>query len=315
MKTATVALGGNSLIRPEDRGTAEEQFKRIKRTCEKLGDMISEGYELVLTHGNGPQVGNILLQNELASAEVPALPLDVCGAESQGQIGYMFQQTLGNELSRRGIDKVISSIITQVVVDKGDPAFANPTKFIGPYYSEEEAEKKKKERNWIIKETSNGKYRRVVPSPEPQRIVESDIIQDLIFAEKNDYIVIGAGGGGVPVVEEDGNLKGVEGVIDKDKATAVLASQIQESFLILLTNVERVYLNFGEENEESIQEMTAEEAERYLNEGHFPAGSMGPKIKASIDFLEKGGEKVLITAPERLLKALDGKTGTYIYSR
>lgn len=315
MKSATVALGGNSLLRQEDEGTAEEQFERMKKTCERLAVMIEKGYDLVLTHGNGPQVGNILLQNELASSEVPPLPLDVCGAESQGQIGYMFQQTLKNELNKHDIDMTISSVITQVIVDGDDPAFKNPTKFVGPFYSKEKAEELRKVKDWDIKETSNGKYRRVVPSPDPQNIVESDLIQDLVFAEDKSYVVIAAGGGGVPVIEERGKLEGVEGVIDKDKATAVLASQIEETFLVLLTTVEQVYLNYGEENEEPISSMNVQEAQKYLEEGHFPEGSMGPKIEASIDFLEDSGEKVLITTPEKLLDALDGETGTYINSR
>ncbi len=315
MKSATVALGGNSLLRQEDEGTAEEQFERMKKTCERLAVMIEKGYDLVLTHGNGPQVGNILIQNELASSEVPPLPLDVCGAESQGQIGYMFQQTLKNELNKHDIDMTISSVITQVIVDGDDPAFKNPTKFVGPFYSKEKAEELRKVKDWDIKETSNGKYRRVVPSPDPQNIVESDLIQDLVFAEDKSYVVIAAGGGGVPVIEERGKLEGVEGVIDKDKATAVLASQIEETFLVLLTTVEQVYLNYGEENEEPISSMNVQEAQKYLEEGHFPEGSMGPKIEASIDFLKNSGEKVLITTPEKLLDALDGETGTYIYSR
>ncbi len=313
MKTATVALGGNSLIRPGDKGTAEEQFQRMGKTCEKLASMITRGYELVLTHGNGPQVGNILLRNELSSSKVPSLPLDVCGAESQGQIGYMFQQTLRNELIKRDIDMIISSIITQVVVDEDDPAFKDPTKFIGPSYTKEETKDMEKKKNWVIKKTAEDKYRRVVPSPEPKEIVESEIIHDLVFAEDKNYVVIGAGGGGVPVIKKNGMLKGVEGVIDKDKATSVLASEIDETFLVLLTNVEKVFLDYGKESEEPLDSVSIREAKRYLDQGHFPPGSMGPKVEASIDFLKNGGEKVLITTPEKILEALDGKTGTFIH--
>lgn len=312
MKTALVALGGNSLLRPEDHGTAEEQFSRMKETCNILSDMIVEGYDIVFTHGNGPQVGNILLQNEIAAHSIPAMPLDICGAQSQGQIGYMFQQTLKNELIDKDIDRSIASVVTQVIVDRGDPAFDNPSKFVGPYYTEDEANRIREEKGWTIKKTSDGKYRRVVPSPEPKKIVESEIISDLVFSGEEGYIVIVAGGGGVPVIEEDGKITGVEGVIDKDLASAVLAESIDERFFIMLTRVDKVYINFGEENEKGLNKITLEEAERYLEKGHFPPGSMGPKIKASIHFLKHGGEKVLITSPEKLSKALNEEAGTYI---
>ncbi|MFW6037987.1 MAG: carbamate kinase [Candidatus Saliniplasma sp.] len=312
MKTALVALGGNSLLRPEDEGTAEDQFRRMSETCKKLADMISDGYDIVFTHGNGPQVGNILIQNEHTSDLVPPMPLDICGAESQGQIGYMFQQTLKNELNKKGINRSIISLVTQVLVDEDDPAFNDPSKFVGPYYNEEEMEKLEKEKGWTMKKTPNEKYRRVVPSPEPKEIIESDVIYDIVFSGEEGYIAIAAGGGGVPVIESNGELEGVEGVIDKDLASAVLASNIDEKFFIMLTRVDRVYLNFGEENEQALSEITLEEAKRYLKEGHFPPGSMGPKIKASIHFLEKGGEKVLITSPEKLYQALDKEDGTYI---
>ncbi|MBS3816874.1 MAG: carbamate kinase [Candidatus Thermoplasmatota archaeon] len=314
MKTATIALGGNSLMRPEDHGTAQEQFERMESTCEGLAEMVVEGYDLVLTHGNGPQVGNILLQNEIASHSVPALPLDICGAESQGQIGYMFQQTLENELNKKGLQRTVSSIITQVIVDEDDPAFKNPSKFIGPGYNESEAERIRREKDWDIKETSEGEYRRVVPSPKPQEIVEREVLEDLVFSENEGHIVVAAGGGGVPVVkDENGLLRGVEAVIDKDRASEVLAADIDETFFVMLTKVEKVYLNYGEENEEPIDSMTVTEAKKYLDQGHFPPGSMGPKIEASIHFLEEGGEKVLITSPENLLDALNEETGTYIY--
>jgi len=312
MKTAVVALGGNSLIRPEDNGTAQEQFSRMKETCNIVTDMIVDGYDIVFTHGNGPQVGNILLQNEIAAHSIPAMPLDICGAESQGQIGYMFQQTLKNQLIAKGIDRSIASVVTQVIVDDDDPAFDNPSKFVGPYYTEDEACRIKEDKGWTIKKTSDGKYRRVVPSPEPKKIVESEIISDLVFSGEEGYVVIAAGGGGVPVTEKEGKLTGIEGVIDKDLASAVLAESIDEEFFIMLTRVEQVYINFGEEDEKGLDKITLEEAEKYYEEGHFPPGSMGPKIKASIHFLKHGGEKVLITSPEKLSKALNGEAGTYI---
>ncbi len=313
MKTALVALGGNTLVKPEDEGTAKQQFEMMEKTCDKLAEMIKQGYDLVLTHGNGPQVGDILLQNEIAADSVPPMPLDICGAQSQGQIGYMFQQTLKNKLKENGMERNISSIITQVEVGEDDPAFDEPSKFIGPTYSEEEAEKIKKEKDWNIKKTARGEYRRVVPSPKPQSIVESKIIEDLVFSGEESYIVISAGGGGVPVLNQNGNLIGVEGVIDKDRASAVLANDIDEDFFIMLTNVEHAYLNFNKDDQKAIESMNIKEAKKYLEEGQFPPGSMGPKIEASINFLEKGGEKALITNPENLLDALDQKTGTYIY--
>ncbi|MEF8832787.1 MAG: carbamate kinase [Candidatus Thermoplasmatota archaeon] len=315
MKTALIALGGNTLVKPEDEGTAEQQFEMMEKTCDKLAEMIKEGYDIVLTHGNGPQVGDILLQNEIAADSVPPMPLDICGAQSQGQIGYMFQQTLKNKLKEIGIERNVSSIVTQVEVDEDDTAFNEPSKFVGPSYSEEEAEKIKRNKDWSIKETARGKYRRVVPSPKPQSIVESEVIEDLVFSGEESYIVISAGGGGVPVINDDGQLTGVEGVIDKDRASAVLANDIDEDFFIMLTNVEHVYLNFSEDDEKAIESMNVEEAKQYLEEGQFPAGSMRPKIEASIDFLENGGEKALITDPENLLDALDQKTGTYIYNK
>jgi len=314
MKTALVALGGNTLVRPEDEGTAEQQFEMMEKTCDKLAEMIKQGYDLVLTHGNGPQVGDILLQNEIAADSVPAMPLDICGAQSQGQIGYMFQQTLKNKLKEIGIERNISSIVTQVEVDKDDPAFEEPSKFIGPTYSEEEAEKIKQGKDWTIKKTARGKYRRVVPSPKPQGIVESEVIEDLVFSGEESHIVISAGGGGVPVMNDNGRLIGVEGVIDKDRASAVLANDIDENFFIMLTNVENAYLNFNQEDQKALQYINVEDAKKYLKDGHFPPGSMGPKIEASIDFLEKGGKEALITDPENLLEALDKKTGTHIYS-
>jgi len=312
MKTALIALGGNSLLRPEDEGTAEEQIDRMKETCNILADMIDHGYDLVFTHGNGPQVGNILIQNELSAETVPAMPLDICGAESQGQIGYIFQQTLKNALEEHGIHRNIASVITQVIVDKDDPAFEDPTKYVGPYYEKEKAERLKEMRGWKMKKTSDDKYRRVVPSPIPKKIVEAEVIQDLVFSGEQGFIIIAAGGGGVPVIEENGMIEGVEGVIDKDLASAVLASDIEETFFIMLTRVHKVYLNYGEKDERALDRITMEEAEQYLEEGHFPPGSMGPKIKASIHFLKGGGEKVLITSPEKLQEALKGDEGTYI---
>ncbi len=275
--------------------------------------MVEQGYELVLTHGNGPQVGNILIQNELASQVIPQMPLDICVAQSQGQIGYMFQQVFSNELKRRGINRAICSLITQVLVDKKDPAFANPTKFVGPYYSLTDAKRLKEEMGRVMREAENGMYRRVVPSPEPKMIIESTIIKDLVFSGEEGYIIIAAGGGGVPVVETEHGYVGVEGVIDKDLASAVLATNIKEKFFIMLTRVDKVSLNYGTPKQEDIDFMTVNEARKYMGEGHFPPGSMGPKIRASLYFMEQGGKKVLITSSQKLSSALEGEDGTYIY--
>lgn len=313
MKTALIALGGNALLLPDQKGSIEEQYKNMRVTCDILAEMIKEGYELVLTHGNGPQVGNMLMQNELASQVVPPMPLDICVAQSQGQIGYIFQQVLSNKLKMEGINRSICSLITQVLVDKDDPAFKDPTKYIGPYYLPSEANRLKEEKGWDIKEAENGKFRRVVPSPEPKSILESKIIRELVFSGEEGHIIIAAGGGGVPVVEEEEGYVGVEGVIDKDLASAVLAVDIEEEFFVMLTRVDKVCLNFGSSDERELDSMTVDQAKQYLEEGQFPPGSMGPKIKASIHFLENGGKRVLITSSEKLSAALDGKDGTYIY--
>lgn len=313
MKTALIALGGNSLLRPEDKGTAQEQFQRMRSTCTILCDMIEQGYELVLTHGNGPQVGNILIQNELGSNEVPSMPLDVCVAKSQGQIGYIFQQVLSNELKKRGIEKNVCSLVTQVLVDEDDPAFEDPTKYVGPYYPASELKRLEDEKGWVMKEAESGLYRRVVPSPRPIKILEYPMIKKLVFSEDEGHIIIAAGGGGVPVVEKEDEYVGVEGVIDKDLASAVLANDIRETFFIMLTRVDCVCLNFGKPDQKYINSMTVDEARTYLEEGHFPPGSMGPKIESSIRFIEGGGHKVLITSSEKLADALEGKDGTYIY--
>ncbi len=312
MKTALVALGGNSLLHPDDDGTVEEQYERMRSTCRILGDMIESGYELVLTHGNGPQVGNILMQNELSSQVVPPMPLDVCVAQSQGQIGYIFQQVLTSELIERGIERQVCSLVTQVLVDEDDPAFGEPTKFIGPYYPPSEAERLREQKGWKMKEAENGNYRRVVASPKPKRIIESSIIRDLVFSGDEGHVVIAAGGGGVPVIEKNGGFKGIDGVIDKDLASAVLAADIKEEFFIMITREDKVYLNYGESDQKPLDSISKEEAKRYLEDGHFPPGSMGPKIKASINFLERGGKKVLITSSDELSSALEGNGGTYI---
>ncbi|OYT58654.1 carbamate kinase [Euryarchaeota archaeon ex4484_178] len=309
METVVLAVGGNALLRPGDRGTAEEQMLRARETAESIYPLFKK-FKIVVTHGNGPQVGAILLQNENSKNIVPPMPLDICGAMSQGEIGYMLTQSFHNVLEEKGIDKRIVVILTRVLVDKNDPAFKNPTKPIGPFYSEEEAKKLAKEKGWHVIEDSGRGWRRVVPSPEPIEIVEKRAIRSLI---DEGFVVIAVGGGGIPVIKEDGNFVGVEGVIDKDLASATLGKDISADKLIILTSVDRVYLNFGKTNQRAIEKMSIEEARKYMKEGHFRKGSMYPKILASIRFLEHGGKEVLITSPEKIQEALDGENGTIIY--
>jgi len=265
---------------------------------------------VVITHGNGPQVGFILLRSELASHVLHTVPLDSCGADTQGAIGYMIQQSLYNEFLKRGMRKQAVTVVTQVVVDKDDPAFQNPTKPIGPFYTEEEAKRLAAERGWVVKDDAGRGWRRVVPSPIPQEIVEQEAIKALI---EQGFVVIGVGGGGIPVVrQEDGSLRGVEAVIDKDYASSLLASGIGADLFLISTAVEKVALNYGQPNQVWLDRMTVAEAKRYLAEGHFPPGSMGPKIEAIIQFLERGGKEAIITSPENIERALAGETGTRI---
>ncbi len=308
-RLAVVAIGGNSITKAGQRGTIPEQFANARETSRHIAGMIARGHDVVVTHGNGPQVGNILLRAELATTVLPPLPLDTCGADSQGGMGYMIQQVLGDELRLASVDKVAVTVVTQVVVDSDDPAFAKPTKPIGPFYTQEEAERKEMEEGWNVVEDANRGWRRVVPSPMPKRVVEAPAIKALLEA---GCVVISVGGGGIPVVEENGSLRGVEAVIDKDHASRLLANDIGAELLLITTDIEQVALNFGSENPTWLRELTVESARRYYDEGHFAAGSMGPKILAGIAFLEGGGEEVIITNPASIGRALDGETGTRI---
>jgi carbamate kinase len=314
MKTAVVAIGGNAITRASEEATLENQMRNLRETCFHLARMIAAGYDMVLTHGNGPQVGNILLQNELARDDIPPMPLDVCVAESQGLLGYMIQQALTEQLDRLGVKKVVTCMVTRVLVDEKDPAFNSPTKPIGLYYTSEEAEKIAKEEGAaFIEDIKRGGFRRVVPSPRPVKILECSAIRRLVFGgEKQAEVVIAAGGGGIPVVRRNGRFEGVEAVIDKDLAAAVLAHDIEEKLFIMLTDADRVYLDFTSENPKPLQQVGVKSLETYMNEGQFPAGTMGPKIEAAIQFLAGGGEKVIITSPEKLEAALEGKAGTHI---
>ncbi|ODN29879.1 carbamate kinase [Fervidobacterium thailandense] len=307
-KLAVVAIGGNAVNRPGEEPTAENMIRNLSETANYLATMLEE-YDIVITHGNGPQVGNILVQQDLAKHVIPPFPLDVNDAQTQGSLGYMISLTLRNELKKKGINREVVALITQIIVSKDDPGFSKPSKPVGPFYSKEEAEKLAAEKGWIMKEDAGRGWRRVVPSPQPLDIVEKDVIKMLV---EQDVIVIAAGGGGIPVVEENGFLRGVEAVIDKDRASALLAKEINADILIILTGVEKVCLNYKKPDQIELDRLTVEEAKKYLAEGQFPSGSMGPKIEAAIDFVSATGRECLITDMAVLDKALRGETGTRI---
>jgi len=309
-RTAVVAIGGNSLVKDKHHQTVPDQFAATQETCIHVADIVQQGWKVVITHGNGPQVGFILLRSELASDVLHTVPLDSCGADTQGALGYMIQQLLDNELLKRGVEVPVATVVTQVVVDANDPAFDNPTKPIGPFYDEERARLYEREQGWVVVEDAGRGWRRVVPSPAPREIVELEAIRTLL---RSGFVVIGVGGGGIPVVRDgEGNLRGVEAVIDKDYASSLLACGIDADLLLISTAVEKVYLNYGEPSQRPLDHLTVAEAKEYLREGHFPPGSMGPKIEAVIQFLEGGGQEALITSPENLLRAMKGETGTRI---
>ena len=311
-KTIVIALGGNAIKRAEEEGTAEQQLRNVKITCKHILEIIKRGYRVVITHGNGPQVGNLLIQQEEASKLVPPQPLDILGAMTQGQIGYMLQQTLISYLKKEKLNIPVATIITQVLVDKDDPDFNNPSKPVGPFYTRKEAEKLIEEKGYIVKKVKPGRkaYRRVVPSPDPIGIIEKDVIKMLVEA---GFIVIASGGGGIPVIDQNGQLRGVEAVIDKDLAGERLAEIVDADIFLILTDVEKVKLNFRKPNEKDLDKLTIAEAEKYLEEGHFLPGSMEPKVKACIRFLKAGGEKAIITSLDKAVDALEGETGTHFY--
>ncbi len=305
-----VALGGNAIIPSGGTGTIEEQREVTIRSMEHVADLIQSGRKVIITHGNGPIVGNILERNEAAKDRIPPMPLDICGADSQGGIGYMIQQILGNVLRRRGIDNPVVSIVSQVIVSEEDDAFQNPTKPIGPYYSLDESKELERSKGWKMKEDAGGRgYRRVVPSPTPGDIVEADVISHLL---SQGVVVIAVGGGGIPVVRRDGKLEGVEAVIDKDRAASALASGIGAQNLIILTNVEQVYTDFGKPEQLGLGRIEVSEMRKMYEAYEFPAGSMGPKIRAAIDFVEAGGQSAIITHSDTLREAVEGKVGTHI---
>ncbi len=310
MKKAVVALGGNALIREGQKGTIYEQFANARLSLTGIIELLKEGYSVVLTHGNGPQAGADLIRQEKGEPDVPGLPLGVVVAGTQGWIGYMIEQSLQNRLKKEGLKYNVVTLVTQVVVDKNDPSFQNPTKFVGPFYKEEDLPQLK-EKGWIVKEDPGRGYRRVVPSPIPKDIVNSETINQLL--EEGNNVVIAVGGGGIPVyIDENGNYEGVDAVIDKDRASALLANQINAELFMILTGVPRVCINFRKPNQIELSHMTVEEAEKYMKEGQFPAGSMGPKIEAAITYLKNGGEKVIIGSIDLAKEALKGTSGTVI---
>lgn len=305
-----VALGGNAILRRGERGTFEEQYRNICDTVRRIADLVQSGYRVVITHGNGPQVGATLLRHEAGKSLVPPFPLDACGAETQGFIGYMIQQALRNELKKRGLDRYVVTVVTRVIVDASDEAFKNPTKPVGPFYTKEEAEEIRSQRpDLVIKEDAGRGYRRVVPSPDPKIIAERFAIRSLV---DNGFVVVACGGGGIPIVEEGTQARGVEAVIDKDLAGQRLASLIGASMFVILTDVDGAYLNYGTPKQTMIEQTTQAQLERYLKEGHFKEGSMAPKIVAAIRFIQNGGERAIIAELSKLREAMRGKSGTHL---
>lgn len=308
-KVAVVAVGGNALIVDKNRKSIPDQFDAIKETMSHIAGMIEDGWDVVITHGNGPQVGFILRRSELAMHELHPVPMDYAGADTQGAIGYMGQKALRNEFKKRGIKKQAVTVVTQVEVSADDPAFEKPTKPVGSFLDEETAKERMALGQDFVEDAGRG-WRRVVPSPLPMNIIEVDAIKELIDA---GFSVIAVGGGGIPVIEkENGNLRGVEAVIDKDFASGLLANNINADLLVISTAVEKVALNFGKEDEKRLDEMTVAEAEQFIEEGHFAPGSMLPKVQAIVKFLKEGGKKALITDPPNIQRALNGETGTWI---
>lgn len=311
MPTAVVAIGGNSLVTDSNHVTVEDQYEAAKTTALHIARMIEAGWDVAISHGNGPQVGFVLRRSEIASGELHELPLDVCGADTQGAIGYALQQNMQNHFRDLGIDKPVATVVTQVEVDAEDPGFKDPSKPIGSFMDEEAAISRRDNEGWSIREDAGRGWRRVVASPIPVRIVEEPTIAALLDA---GTVVIAVGGGGIPVIaDRDGHLEGIAAVIDKDRASSLLASNIEADLLLISTAVEKVALDFGTPEERDIDEMTAAEAEEYLTQGtHFAAGSMAPKIEAAIAYLKAGGKRVIITDPANISRAIKGETGTHL---
>jgi len=309
-KLAVVAFGGNALLRPEDRGTHEEQIARAKQAARWLAELVVRGFHVIVVHGNGPQVGNILIQAEEASTKVPPQSLDVAVAQTEGSIGFLLQQAIRNRLESIGSGGQVATVLTEVEVDANDPAFKRPTKPIGPFFTRYRAEALERDLGWTMREDAGRGWRHVVPSPRPLRILNTGVITHML---EDARVVIAAGGGGIPVVRgRDGQWRGIEAVIDKDYASALLAAELKAELYVVLTGVPKVSLDFGKPTERALDRLTVDEAERHLREGQFPPGSMGPKIEAAIQFVRRGGNEVLITDVDHLREALEGRAGTRI---
>ena len=307
---AVIAFGGNAILKEGERGTQEEQIRHCDDAADLMAQIVQRGYDLVIVHGNGPQVGNILIQMEEAVNKVPPFSLDVCVAISEGSMGYMLERSLRNQFRKRSLKKEVATLITQVMVDPRDPAFENPSKPIGPFFTAYRAAALRKEKRWPMVEDSGRGYRRVVASPLPQRIINMEIVKSLV---KEGACVIAAGGGGVPAYYDGhDNIKGVEAVIDKDYTSSLIAGELKAELFVILTNVEQVAIHFGKKTQKNLSRVRLKELKRYQEKGHFPAGSMGPKIKAAIDFIENGGKEVIVTSPKELIRAIKGQTGTHI---
>ena len=309
-KIALVAFGGNAMLPDNQKGLQSEQMHNAQKAAELMVHIVRKGYELIIVHGNGPQVGNLLIQMEEAAERIPPYSLDVCDAMTEGSMGFMLERALVNELRRHSIDKEVASLVSQVVVDKDDPAFAKPTKPVGPFYSKVRGEQLAREKGWAMVEDAGRGYRKVVPSPRPIDVVNNGIIRELVEAGR---IVIAAGGGGIPVIiNGNGLFEGVEAVIDKDYAASLLAREVKADLFIILTAIERVFIDFGKPGQREVPVLTVDEARRHLADGQFPPGSMGPKIRAAVEYIEAGGREVLITKDSHLKAALINRSGTRI---
>jgi len=309
-KIALIAFGGNALLPENERGLQEEQMRNAQRAAKLMVHIVGKGYDLIIVHGNGPQVGNLLIQMEEAVTKIPPFSLDVCDAMTEGSMGFMLEKAITNELRSRSLDKEVATVVTQVLVDKEDPAFQNPTKPVGPFYSKYRSQMLAREKKWMMIEDAGRGYRKVVPSPRPIDVVPKWIVRDLVRAGR---VVIAAGGGGIPVIIDGrGLFKGIEAVIDKDYVASLIAREVKVDLFIILTNIEKVYLDYGTPEERPIEVMSVAQAREYLGQGQFPAGSMGPKIEAAIEYIEAGGQEVLITSASHLKAALIKRSGTRI---
>ena len=309
MPVTVLAIGGNSLIRSKERSSFADQLATVAETMQPVAGLVRAGSEVVITHGNGPQVGFLLIRSHLSRQRLPEIPLDACGAETQAEIGYMIQQALGNEFRRSGVKKGVATVVTQVLVDEQDPAFKSPSKPVGPFYTKNEAAALEKDLGWTMREDAGRGFRRLVASPRPVEVVEQAQVEALLA---RGTVVVACGGGGIPVVRRKGALEGIAAVIDKDLASSLLAARLRAERLVISTAVERVFLSYGKPQQRGLDRVSAREMQEYLAAGEFPSGSMGPKVEAALEFLAAGGKEVIITDPEHLGEAIEGRAGTTI---